>query len=274
MSQILRLKAQSMRCSLHCKACVAPIEVDNRRLLAIWAGATTRPCRFFFGEAVVFFSSLYASLVYGILFLLFAAYSYIFQDIYGMSYSISGLAFLPMGAGVLFAYVPVALWDNYFTKRLHTASSMRSTIEFRRLPLACAGGVLQVLSMFWLAWTSSENIHWIVPMLSGFPFAMSLMLILVSIFSYLTDAYGSYSASAQGAASCVRSIWGALLPLAARSMYTKLGVAWGTSILGFAAIAMLPIPFIFIVNGTRIRAKSQFCTELLERKVGIIDAPL
>lgn len=222
MPQVLRLRAQSLRCSRSCKAYIAPIEEDHRSLFGIWASAVSRPSRLFFGEAVVFFSSLYASLVYSILFLLFAVYPYIFQGIYGMSYSISGLAFLPMGFGVLFSYVLVIQWDNYFAQSLPTASSMRSTIEFRRLPLACAGGILQVVALFWLAWTSSPNVHWIVPMLSGFPFAISLMLILVSIFNYLTDAYGTYAASALGAASCVRSIWGALLPLAAHSMYTEL----------------------------------------------------
>lgn len=39
--------------------------------------------------------------------------------------------------------------------------------------------------------------------------------------NYLVDAYEVYAASAMGAASCARSIFGVILPFAARPMYTK-----------------------------------------------------
>ncbi|TVY45544.1 MFS transporter [Lachnellula subtilissima] len=257
-----KMRAQQLRCGKDCANSFAQIELDGRTSTAILGAALSRPSRMFFGEAVVFFSSLYASLIYAILFLLFAAYPYIFHGIYGMSYSISGLAFLPMGLGVLLSYYVIFLWDSYYVRNLPTASERQCNAEYRRLPLACAGGILQVFSLFWLAWTSSSSIHWIVPMLSGIIFGIALMLIMVSIFNYLTDSYGIYSASALGAASCVRSMCGACLPLAAHSMYSNLGVAWATSILGFAAVAMIPIPFVLIIYGEAIRARSEFCVKV------------
>jgi len=46
----------------------------------------------------------------------------------------------------------------------------------------------------------------IVPMISDFPFAVALLLILAAFFNYLTNSYVAYSASILAAASCVRSI--------------------------------------------------------------------
>jgi hypothetical protein len=42
------------------------------------------------------------------------------------------------------------------------------------------------------------------------------------------------------------------------SQYHKLGVPWASSLLGFLAVAMVPIPFLFLKYGAAIRAKSRF----------------
>lgn len=71
--------------------------------------------------------------------------------------------------------------------------------------------------------------------------------------TYLVDAYTRYAASASAAAIVFRSLLGALLPLAGNSMYNALGVGWGTSLLGFIAVAFIPVPFILWKFGQRIR---------------------
>lgn len=71
--------------------------------------------------------------------------------------------------------------------------------------------------------------------------------------AYLVDAYTAYAASATAAATASRSLVGALLPLAGNSMYNALGVGWGTSLLGFIAVAFVPVPLIVWKFGERIR---------------------
>jgi hypothetical protein len=134
--------------------------------------------------------------------------------------------------------------------------------EYRRLPLACIGGPLYVISLFWVGWTASPNIHWVVPFLSGIPFGMGYLLIFMAMLNYLTDAYETYSASAQSAASCTRSIFGAVLPLAAKPMFNQLGVPWACSLIAFISLVVSIIPFGFIRYGDRIRKNSKFCQEL------------
>ena len=63
---------------------------------------------------------------------------------------------------------------------------------------------------------------------------------------YLVDAFELYSASALASNAVVRSLAGALLPLGALPMYEKLGMGWGNSLLGFVALAMVPLPWLFL----------------------------
>ena len=74
------------------------------------------------------------------------------------------------------------------------------------------------------------------------------------------------------ATSICRSIFGAVLPLAAKPMYQRLGISWASSLLGFLSLAMSIIPFAFIKYGGKIRANSRFCQELKARKAEIVKA--
>jgi hypothetical protein len=84
--------------------------------------------------------------------------------------------------------------------------------------------------------------------LTGFSIFMALQL-------YLVDAFTIYAASALAANTVVRSIAGAVLPLAGLQMYQVLGMGWGNSLLGFIALAMLPLPFVIQRYGEFLRKK-------------------
>lgn len=78
------------------------------------------------------------------------------------------------------------------------------------------------------------------------------------IQTYLIDAYTIHAASAIAANAVLRSLVGAVLPLAGQSMYKALGLGWGNSLLAFIALAMCPIPVIFYKYGERIRTNPKF----------------
>lgn len=118
-----------------------------------------------------------------------------------------------------------------------------------------------VLSLFWLGWTVWPSVHPVVPMLSGIFFSLGFQLLFMGMINYLTDVYRHYSASALAAASMTRSIGAILLPLAADSMYSDLGVHWAPSVLGFIALAMGVIPFVFIRFGDRLARSSRAAKE-------------
>ncbi len=198
-----------------------------------------------------------------------------------MTPGISGLAFLPsklfdllklvacsdcltVGAGAVLCTFIFVWYDNYLARAQKRQAPWAAQEEYRRLPLACLGGPLYVISLFWLAWSAYPHVHWIVPMMSGLFFGMGFLLIFMAILNYLTDAYQVFAASANGIASTCRSVFGALLPLAARPMYSSLGIHWAGSLLAFLSLGMAAIPFVFIKYGDRIRASSRFCQYLKE----------
>lgn len=72
---------------------------------------------------------------------------------------------------------------------------------------------------------------------------------------YLIDCYIRYAASVVAVITILRSIVGALLPLAGLSLYDALGYGWGNSVLAFMSMPMAIVPVIFWKFGARIRAR-------------------
>lgn len=225
-----------------------------------------RPLHMIAYEAIVLFTCVYLSLAYAIFYLFFEAYPLIFEGIYHMNTGVGGLAFLPILLGAVIALGIFFYYDSALQRAKKDNKPWANVEEYRRLPLACFGGPLYVISLFWLGWSARDDVHWIVPMLAGVPFGVGFMLIFMALLNYVTDAYEIYAASAMAATSFCRSIFGALLPLGARAMYRALGISWASSLLGFLSLAMTIIPFAFIKYGDRIRANSRFCQELKAKK--------
>lgn len=78
------------------------------------------------------------------------------------------------------------------------------------------------------------------------------------ISTYLVDAFTLHAASALAANTVLRSLVGALLPLAGPKMYHSLGLGWGNTLLAFIALALCPIPILFYKYGERIRKSQRF----------------
>lgn len=78
---------------------------------------------------------------------------------------------------------------------------------------------------------------------------------------YLVDAFTVHAASVTAAATIFRCLCGGLLPLIGNAMHESLGVGWASSVLGFVAIAFMPLPVLFFVYGRRIRGAKQFQME-------------
>lgn len=144
--------------------------------------------------------------------------------------------------------------------------------ELRRIPLACIGGPFCVIALFWLAWSARTDVHWAVPCMSGLFFGFGYLCIFTALINYLVDSYEIFAASAMAANCFARSIIGATLPLAAKPLYTGLGISWATSLLGFLSLALVFIPYSLICYGPAIRARSTFCQYLLEQKQNQIDS--
>ncbi|KAL8676798.1 MAG: hypothetical protein Q9224_007250, partial [Gallowayella concinna] len=233
---ILKHRAQKMRKETGNPNIFAPIELEKKGARQMITVTLTRPIRMIIFEAIVLFTCLYLSIAYAIFYLFFEAYPLIFQGIYHFNSGTAGLPFLAIGVGAILSTGIFLYWDSVLARAKKANAPWTQIEEYRRLPLACIGGPLYVISLFWLGWTANPNIHWIVPILSGIPFGIGFMLIFMALINYVGDAYEVFAASAMAATSACRSIFGAVLPIAARPMYQSLGIAWASSLLGFASL--------------------------------------
>ncbi|KAH8889064.1 MFS general substrate transporter [Thozetella sp. PMI_491] len=223
----------------------------------------TRPFVMLVREPIVLFTSLYLSLVYAILYLFFQAYPIVFKGIYGMTNGRASVAFLPVIGGATVALAIFLWYSAYHERALAGGATWAKSEEYRRLPVACIGAPAVVIAMFWFGWSSSVDIHPIVPMLSGASFGAGYLLVFMAMLNYLGDAYKQFSASAQAAASTTRAISAVCLPLATTPMYRSLGVAWASSLLGFLSLLLAFVPFAFLKYGHAIRSRSPFAQEVL-----------
>jgi hypothetical protein len=101
-------------------------------------------------------------------------------------------------------------------------------------------------------WTWLDRYHgkpWQVQSDSEFLSDMSQM----PTATYLIDAFTLYAASVTAASAVMRSLLGAILPLAGPKMFQHLGLGWGSSVLAFIALTLLPAPFVLLRYGERIR---------------------
>lgn len=262
---LLSRKAKRMRQETGRDDIIAVTDLQKKDLRYVASVVMTRPFRMLFQEAIVSCVCLYAMLVYSIFYLYFQSYPLIFlgeQSVYKFSPGLAGTTFVAIFVGSCLGLPIFMWWDNFLSRKQAEGVEWAKQEEYRRLPLACLGGPLYVISIFWLGWSAREGVHWIVPTLSGIPFGMAFLLIFMALLNYLSDAYLTFAASAQGMASTCRSLGGAVLPIAGRRMFMNLGINWACSLLAFLAMGVSVIPFVFIRYGDRIRANSKFCQEL------------
>ncbi|KAB8217614.1 major facilitator superfamily domain-containing protein [Aspergillus novoparasiticus] len=213
-----------------------------------------RPMLLLVKSPIVLLLSTYMSLVYGLLYLFFTTISSVFTEQYGFSTGLSGLAYLGIGVGFMLGLVFVAGTNDRIMLKLAARNGGKTEPEMR-LPLMIIFSCILPISFFWYGWTADKHVHWIVPIIGMAPFGIGMMGVYLPIQTYIIDSYPAYAASANATLTATRSLVGALLPLAGPSMFEALGLGWGNSLLGFLALAFVPIPIVFTKWGKLIREK-------------------
>lgn len=221
--------------------------------------ALLRPWVLLFREPIVLLTGIYIAIIYGTLYMMFAAFPIVFQQYRGWSAGIGGLAFCGVAVGMVLAVV-YAIFDNKRYLRVAAAHGGAAPPE-ARLPPAILGSVLLPVGLFWFAWTNGPSIHWIVPIIAAGCFATGLVLVFLSLLNYLIDSYVIYAASVLAANAVLRSLFGAAFPLFTTYMYKDLGLHWASSIPAFLALACMPFPYLFWKYGAAIRHKCKFSAE-------------
>ena len=204
---------------------------------------------------IVLALSIYTAVVYGYLYLLFTTMTIVFEQQYHFSSGSVGLTFLGIGVGSVFGVITFGVASDKILKYMSAKGEMKP--EYR-LPPMIPGAFVIPVGLFIYGWTSEKLAHWIAPIIGTSFVGFGLLATFMPTQTYLVDAFTIYAASALAANAILRSSLGALLPLAGRKMYSGLGLGWGNSLLGFIALAMCPIPYLFFKYGEKIRKSKRF----------------
>ncbi|KAJ9292879.1 hypothetical protein DTO271G3_8326 [Paecilomyces variotii] len=213
-----------------------------------------RPVRMLARSPILFFLALYLSFVFGLLYLLFTTITSLFINDYGWPIELCGLAYLGIGLGFILGITVVAKTSDKTV--IHLTKANQGVFEPEMRLASCLYFALFIpISFFWYGWSADKHVHWIVPIIGLLPFGFGMMGIYAPIQTYFIDVSGQYAASAVAGLTAMRCLFGAFLPLAGPSMYDRLGLGWGNSLLGFVALGLTPVPALIYRYGGALRRK-------------------
>ncbi|KAM6487688.1 major facilitator superfamily domain-containing protein [Trichoderma sp. SZMC 28011] len=253
---LLKRKAERLRKETGNQAYYHPHEMTKLSPKIIVTKHLSRPLRMLFTEPMVTCIALYASFVYGLLYMTLEVFPIIFAQHRGWGLVTSSLPFLALLTGVGCAML-VNLANQPRYARLVDAAGGKPVPEARCAPMA-VGGIVFAIGLFWFGWTANPKIHWVVPVLAAVFIGAGFNIIFQQCINFLVDTYRLYAASATSANTLLRSALAASFPLAATPMFNNLGVGPAMSLLGGIAVIAIPVPFLFMKYGLTLRKMSKF----------------
>lgn len=299
---ILARRAKKLRKEQNNDRLVTEQDLDTRPFGERLRIFLVRPLQLLFLEPIVFFLSVYMSVLYGLLYMFFVAYPIVFQGGKGYSAGKTGLMFIPLAVGVLCSAACSPFVNKHYLKLVAKSSSGGKAIkpEARLIPMMWASFFIPV-GLFIFAWTSYPDMSAAGPAMGGFPVGFGFIFLYNSCNNYLgkwladfpalffaspcicssclmqkknlanasphsVDTYQHQAASALAAKTFLRSLWGACVVLFTTQMYDRLGYQWASSLLAFIALACCGIPFVFYFKGEAIRRHSKFAYTPIEEE--------
>ncbi|KAL7953903.1 major facilitator superfamily domain-containing protein [Trichoderma compactum] len=229
-----------------------------------------RPFHLLFTEPVVFCFSLWAAFSWGVLYLSFS----VVPILYGPDFSMSSRVYVAMMIASAAATI-VGVYQGHLLKHpqwkkqeegfQYSDSKFWAFMRKRfpaeapeaRLYFTCITAMLLPAGLF-IAFLGSHGT-------SGYLKAVGLGLatwgiysVYLATFNYLADTYHIYASSALAAQSFCRNVLGGSFPLITSVMFTNLGLRGAGGMLGGIATALTAIPWVLLIYGERIRARSKF----------------
>jgi multidrug resistance protein len=162
-----------------------------------------RPFHLLFTEPVVFWFSLWVAFSWAVLYLTLAAIPLVFQSNHGFSLQQANAVF----AAMCIASILSSVLSIYQEKLARKYGKLASSPE-GRLYFACVESACMPIGLFMFGWTSSSNVHWVVPAIAIGIATVGIFAIYLSTFNYLADTYHRYASSALAAQSFCRNMLG------------------------------------------------------------------
>ena len=218
--------------------------------------ALIRPAKMLLFSPIVLSLSCYMALTYGYLYLLFTTLTDVFEFVYHFQPSLIGLTYIGIGLGLIGGMTIFGMLSDRAVAAASARDGNNGAIKpEHRLPALIPAAACIPVGLLIYGWTSHKGAFWLLSIIGTFIYGLGLIGTFMPIMVYLIDAFTVYAASATAANTVLRSLGGALLPLAGKPMYERLGLGWGNTLLAGLAMAGLPISWVFLKYGEKIRLR-------------------
>jgi hypothetical protein len=187
------------------------LDAQSKSASTIFKLAIVRPLKLLFLSPILNLTSLYTSIAYGYLYIMFTSQTIVFEDTYGFSTQIVGLIYLGLGVGTLMGTAVYSSTADNYLKRKSAAADKASEAAGQvpeglrseyRLFLLPVGAFLLPIGMFiygkfllpflffmigvvynpltvTAGWSAQERIHWIVPIIGTALVGCSVMILMM-----------------------------------------------------------------------------------------------
>ncbi|KAI4527333.1 fungal hydrophobin [Schizophyllum commune Loenen D] len=233
----------------------ARIEDERASLRQLIYISSTRPIYLLVTEPIVMAFSAWVGFAWGIL-----SIPGIFRDVHGFNIGQIGTVFVTIFIGAVIGWT-----INLYQEKLYQKNYPVRGAD-ARLYCACGAGILLPISMFIYAWVSYPSVTWVAQAIGIVLFTISIFVIYNGVFSYLADCYGPFASSALAGQSLARNMMGVAFPLFTVQMFDALGYRWGNTLFALVAIVLMPIPFVLLFWGSKLRRISKFSRMVLEQQ--------
>ncbi|RAK94076.1 bicyclomycin resistance protein [Aspergillus costaricaensis CBS 115574] len=254
---LLHRRAVRMRRETGNEELYHPHEHINVDVHSIVTKHFSRPLVMLVTEPMVTVIALYASFTYALLYLTLEVFPIVFDDIRQWKPVVATLPFIGLFVGVLLSSAFIIFIGQPYYIRKWEEGGGKPVPEARLMPMA-VGGFLFAGGLFWFGWTAEPKYSWGLPVVAAMVFGCGFCIIFGQCINFLVDTYGPYAASATASNTFLRSVLAAAFPLFSQPMFRNLGVGPAMSILGGIAAAAIPVPFLFMIYGVRLRKMSRF----------------
>ena len=187
---LIVMRETSAKIILERRAAALRVSTDNAELRSklahtvtprqVLVGALVRPSTLLVRSPILLFLSLYAALVFGVMYLLFTTFNDVFQGQYGFAVSVTGLAWLGLGI----ALVSGVFLFGYLNPRIQATRMKADDVqqprpEYRLLLMIWLSPFVAV-GLFIYGWSAQYKVHWIVPIVGTFFIGIGAYFVLVS----------------------------------------------------------------------------------------------
>ena len=139
-------------------------------------------------EPIVAWFAIYCAAIFTVLFSFFEAFPIVFAGVYRFNLGETGLSFLGVFIGITIGITVHLVLDRmiYYKKTLarQARGDSSSLPPEERLYPAMVGAPLISFSLFWFAWSSRAEVHWISSELATVLFAWGAMGVLAPTMQY------------------------------------------------------------------------------------------